>query len=254
MLSGMNDKTDSKLTLRDYLSEVRTHAHAHHQFVLPLSGALEMEIRGRGGAVDDLRGALVPSGDRHAFVGRPATGDAARCVILDVPEAGSDALDAAADAQKAPFFSIDPATQHLLRFIGARGVRDSGVEALLLATALDSVSAGARPAEPRRLRRALTFMEAQAHRPLTVKDIAEAAALSESRLYELFRTWIGRGPQAHLTEIRLRRAREALARNDASIAQIAAACGFSDQTAFTRAFRRATGTTPGAYRRLARTP
>jgi AraC-like DNA-binding protein len=253
----MTSKTDSRLALRTYPDEVRAHAHAHHQFVLPLSGALEMDVAGRGGLVDDVRGALVASGERHAFIGRPRadTGDsAARCVILDVPEAANGVLDAAAaQVGTVPFFALDCAMHHLLGFIAARGAADDGVQALLLATALDGLSAGRRPAEPRQLRRALTFMEARAHTQLTVRDIAEAAAVSESRLYQLFRTWVGRSPQAHLTEIRLRRARRALAGSDAAIAEIALAAGFADQTAFTRAFRRTAGTTPAAYRRRSRT-
>ncbi len=236
---------ESKLSFRDYRGEVRAHSHGHHQFVLPLRGALELEARGRGGFVDDLRGALVPSGDLHAFIGHRS----ARCAILDVPEAGSDLLNAAAQGRGDPFFSLDPALFHLLRFVEARGMNDGGIEGLLLATALESIAAGQGKTEPRQLRRAITFMEAQSHKPLTVADIAQAAALSESRLYDLFRTWIGAGPQAHLTAIRIRRARAALTGTNQPIAQIAQDSGFSDQTAFTRAFRRLTGTTPAAYRK-----
>lgn len=248
----MNSNAENRIALRAYRGEVMEHAHAHHQFVLPLSGGLEMDIAGRGGMVDDLRGALVPAGERHAFVGRPAKAEsasAARCVILDVPEAGHAALDAVASDRADPFFGLDRPMHHLLRFIATRGDGAAGVEALLLATALDGLSGSARPAEPRQLRRALAFMEAHAHRPLSVRAIAEAAAVSESRLYELFRAWVGRSPRAHLTDLRLRRARAALRHSDAGIAEIAGASGFSDQTAFTRAFRRATGTTPAAYRR-----
>ncbi|MDW3205217.1 MAG: AraC family transcriptional regulator [Alphaproteobacteria bacterium] len=236
---------ESKLSLRDYRGEVRAHSHGHHQFVLPLRGALELEAKGRGGFVDDIRGALVASGDLHAFIGHRA----ARCAILDVPEGGSDLLNAAAEDRRDPFFALDPALFHLLRFVEARGLSDGGIEGLLLATALESIATGQGKTEPRQLRRAITFMEAQSHKPLTVADIAQAAALSESRLYDLFRTWIGTGPQAHLTTIRIRRARAALSGTDLPIARIAQDCGFSDQTAFTRAFRRLTGTTPAAYRK-----
>lgn len=248
----MTKQADSCIALRAYPEEVHDHAHDHHQMVLPLTGALEMEIDGRGGLVDDLRGAFVPAGRRHAFIGRPAADGSARparCVVLDVAQTGHAPLDAAAE-RSAPFFTLDRAMQHLLGFVAARGAADAAVKTLLLATAVDGLTPGdRRPQEPRQLRRALGFMEARAHQPITVREIAEAAAVSESRLYALFRNWMDRSPQAHLTDIRLRRAREALLDGEASIAEIALSAGFSDQTAFTRAFKRVTGTTPAAYRR-----
>lgn len=51
-----------------------------------------------------------------------------------------------------------------------------------------------------------------------------------------------------LDDVRARRARECL-RTDAPLAEIAARIGFSDLAPFTRAFKRWTGTTPGAFRR-----
>lgn len=231
--------------IRRYSGDVASHTHAHHQFVLPLRGALEMDIGGRGGLVDDVRAALVRAEDAHAFLGHGET----RCAILDVPADYSDALDRAADGARDPFFAIDPAMHHLLRYIEARGRIDSGVGNLLMATALDRIAGHPISGEPRQLRRALTFMEARSHRPLTAADVAEAAAVSERTLYSLFRRWVGKTPSARLMEIRMRRARSALSATDRSIADIAVATGFSDQAAFSRAFKRHTGQTPADYRR-----
>lgn len=236
------------LTLRDYRGETRAHSHGFHQFVLPLSGALELESAGKGGFVDDVRGALVPAERTHSFAGRGTT----RCAILDVTTDASETLDALADARRDPFFPVDPALHHLLRFISFSDARDPTVEALLLSTALSTVTDNDQDRRPRQLRRALTFMESRAHTPLAVPDIADAAALSESRLRDLFRDWLGTSPAAHLTAIRLRRARIALVRGDRSIADIAHEAGFAEQASFTRAFKRATGTTPAAYRAAGR--
>jgi AraC-like DNA-binding protein len=53
-------------------------------------------------------------------------------------------------------------------------------------------------------------------------------------------------------EVRLERAAVELAHGDRSLSDLAAELGFSDQTAFTRAFARWTGRPPGAYRHAAR--
>lgn len=53
-------------------------------------------------------------------------------------------------------------------------------------------------------------------------------------------------------ELRCDRARELLGDRDASLAEIALRVGFSDQSAFHRAFVRWTGKTPGEFRKLAR--
>ncbi|PTW59339.1 AraC-like DNA-binding protein [Breoghania corrubedonensis] len=55
---------------------------------------------------------------------------------------------------------------------------------------------------------------------------------------------------ALLEECRFRVARQALARSSHTLAEIAFELGYSDQTAFERAFKRRTGLTPNRYRRL----
>jgi AraC-like DNA-binding protein len=53
--------------------------------------------------------------------------------------------------------------------------------------------------------------------------------------------------------LRLERSRQLL-RTSSSIAQVAAAVGFSDQSHLTRFFRRVYGMTPGVYAKAVRTP
>jgi AraC family transcriptional regulator len=49
--------------------------------------------------------------------------------------------------------------------------------------------------------------------------------------------------------VRVRAATRLLREQGPSLADVAAAAGFADQSHFTRQFRRATGMTPGEYRR-----
>ena len=64
----------------------------------------------------------------------------------------------------------------------------------------------------------------------------------------------GTPPASYLQALRVEKARGALERSQASIAQIAWDVGYRDVPAFARAFRSITGLTPGAYRSRFRTP
>ena len=56
----------------------------------------------------------------------------------------------------------------------------------------------------------------------------------------------------YIMKVRLEEAMRRLIQTDQPLVQIADACGFSDQSAFTRQFRAATNQTPAAFRKQAR--
>lgn len=82
----------------------------------------------------------------------------------------------------------------------------------------------------------------------TLADLAEASDLSpyqfDQRVRRLFRLTTGQ----LLLKLRMDAAAEQLRDNDRSVAQIALACGYSDQSAFSRQFRRTIGLAPLEYR------
>ncbi|MCY7298031.1 MAG: AraC family transcriptional regulator [Ilumatobacteraceae bacterium] len=84
--------------------------------------------------------------------------------------------------------------------------------------------------------------------PLKVADIAAAAALSPAQLERAMRRALGVSPKQLLIRTRIEEAARRLDDTDASLATIASACGFYDQSSFTRQFLRAVGITPGGYR------
>lgn len=86
-------------------------------------------------------------------------------------------------------------------------------------------------------------------RPLTIGALATEAGVHPSHLVRAFRQHFGTTPGEFIRACRIRRAR-ALLGGRAPIADIAIAVGFADQTQLTRAFTRAVGMPPGAYRRL----
>src|SRR5260221_10068845 len=64
-----------------------------------------------------------------------------------------------------------------------------------------------------------------------------------------FSAAVGMPPHRYVSQRRLEWAKTMIAAGGTSIAEMAFMCGFSSQSSFTRAFRRATGLTPAMYRR-----
>lgn len=89
--------------------------------------------------------------------------------------------------------------------------------------------------------------------PPTLDELATLAGTSRFTLVRQFRRRHGLPPLAWLLQLRLQRARERIAAGG-TLADTALACGFSDQSHFTRLFTRQFGHTPGCWRRAALGP
>lgn len=77
-------------------------------------------------------------------------------------------------------------------------------------------------------------------------DFAEAAGVSQFQLLRAFKKRYGSPPHAYRLHVRILRARQML-HAGCTVAEAAAATDFTDQSHFTRHFRRVWGITPGRY-------
>ncbi|TPQ32386.1 AraC family transcriptional regulator [Bradyrhizobium guangdongense] len=99
-----------------------------------------------------------------------------------------------------------------------------------------------------RLQAVLAILEQRYHEPdFSAHKLASAAGLSERYVNELLFE-AGASFTTRLTELRLRKAADMLARADGRISDIAFACGFNDLSYFNRCFRRRFGMTPTVAR------
>ena len=103
----------------------------------------------------------------------------------------------------------------------------------------------------RHIGRALASMHRDSSRPWTIAELADGANLSRSAFAERFTTLVGTPPMSYLTTWRLEQARSELVRTDQPIASVSAKVGYSSEAAFSRAFKRHHGLTPGEARRAA---
>lgn len=98
------------------------------------------------------------------------------------------------------------------------------------------------------VQRARHRIEALYMQDLTLDELAQEARLSRYHFLRAFRREVGVTPHAYLTSRRIVAAKRLLA-GDQPLSEVALACGFYDQSHFSRAFKGCTGVTPGQYRR-----
>ena len=86
-------------------------------------------------------------------------------------------------------------------------------------------------------------------RPITVRDVAAAAHLSERHAERLFQQQTGASIMSTLRRLRLELAAQLLLDPAVTVTEVARACGYSDVRPFSTAFKRKYGRTPGDHRR-----
>jgi AraC-like DNA-binding protein len=103
-------------------------------------------------------------------------------------------------------------------------------------------------AHPASLRRAVSFIDANAHRPISPADIAAAAHVTIRALQLAFRRHLDSTPTGYLRRARLEHAHHDLRTADpstgATVTAIAARWGFVDHSRFSAEYRATYGVTP----------
>ncbi|MFC7625788.1 AraC family transcriptional regulator [Microlunatus sp. GCM10028923] len=84
--------------------------------------------------------------------------------------------------------------------------------------------------------------------PISLRDVADAVAITPAHLTTVVRRRSGRTVQQWITERRMIEARRLLAETDLTVAAIAGRLGFGDPGYFTRVFRREHGVPPQTWR------
>jgi len=104
-------------------------------------------------------------------------------------------------------------------------------------------------APPAWLKHAEEMLRASFSSPPSLWDLASALGVHPVHLAREFRRHFSCTVGGYITGLRIDFARRALLETEASLMEVALNGGFSDQSHFTRAFRRAMGLPPGQFRR-----
>lgn len=97
---------------------------------------------------------------------------------------------------------------------------------------------------------ALRSIHENVHKPWTVESLAEAAGMSRSAFASQFKELLGQTPLDYVTQWRMQRAIQLLHQPDKKLLEIAQSVGYESDAAFSKAFKRVVGATPGEYRQI----
>ncbi|MEW4455636.1 AraC family transcriptional regulator [Bremerella sp. JC817] len=104
------------------------------------------------------------------------------------------------------------------------------------------------------LRVTVDYIRTHISEPLKTEELAEQVGLSTTQLDRRMRRVFRLSTKKFVMKVRLDLATQLLTSTEQSLSEIALACGFSDQSAFTRHFGAAANQTPLAYRKSHQKP
>ena len=231
------------------------HFHDRACFAVMIAGSFDLAFTGQTHACPPGTVVTEPAGESHTnFIQQGG----ARVVVVQPDPCRAELLE--------PFGPLLDQIHHLrhagIAATAARLAREIlqpdslariAVEAAVLdmfVTAARLAECGTRPA-PRWLKRCQELLHSRFTEPLRLSELAAEADVHPAHLTRVFRTQFGVSVGVYLRQLRLEWAARELIRPGGSLAGIAAAAGFADQSHFTRAFKRHTGMTPARYRQSA---
>jgi AraC family transcriptional regulator len=100
---------------------------------------------------------------------------------------------------------------------------------------------------PKQVSRVREYIRMNLARDIGLAELADQVSLSPHYFSMLFKHALGVSPHHYVLRERIDEAQRLLAAGRMSICEVALSLGFSDQSHFSQAFRKMTGTTPKRY-------
>lgn len=100
------------------------------------------------------------------------------------------------------------------------------------------------------LQKAINYLQNHYHESIRVEDVADHCGIGRRQLERLFKTHLAVSPHQEILRLRLHRAQNILLHHSWNMEKVAEACGFASPREFYLSFRRQTGLSPSAYRKM----
>ena len=245
------------LTETEYPAGMVLPRHAHEQAYLTL--VLEGEYVEAYGPQEEVCSVgmvrFLPAGHSHGD--RYPNG--ARCLHVGIPAAVLARIQQHEMAFNVPGEVRGPALAYLshklyTEFRDGDDLAPLAIEGVIFEMLAESARAR-RPLRevPRWLKAARDILHVSFAEKVTLPRVAAQVGVHPVHLCREFRRHFRCTMGDYIRQLRVEHACKALERGEASLPEIAVACGFSDQSHFSTAFKRITGTTPAKFRNASNT-
>jgi len=233
---------------------LETHGHENAFFALSLDGCYNESACGERFDCFPRSVVFHPPGEEHAI---SIAAGFVRCFVLEI---GVAEVARRYDAVVPPaLFHADGGSLSALmaRMYAEFRLADAssslamqGLLLQILALATRGDSGNGEHESPPWLERIDRMLRERFRSRLTLEEIAGAVGISPARVSAIFRRVRHRSLGEEQRRLRIEFACGRLQERDATLADVAVECGFSDQPHFTRAFKDTMGMTPAQYRAL----
>lgn len=232
---------ESSFSIRAYSKQRQGHAHDYHQMVLPIQGAIEIELTGYSGRVSVGECVVIRAGTFHHF----HADEAARFIVVDTPT-----LPEKFTTPEFVQFSITPPLMSFLYFIEKQleFQVDSQLEQSIFALffTLLSQQDGEVLLSPR-MRATRAYIVENLDTELTIEALASIAFQSPTQFKKHFKAALGISPFQFITGQRMEKAKALLTHTDLPVQIVAERVGYQDLSAFSRRFSSHFGMSPRQF-------
>ncbi len=235
-----------ELALMTAVDHVERHSHRDAHFVLVVEGAYLTDAAPETGPLCGMSVVYNPPGVTHRDRFASPTG---RFACLSVAAEKLLPFEGAHQLPDRPTLMRDPSA--VADFFHRAFDAESDLDGFSL-DALTNVSRSREVLDrtpPFWIRKAIDFIESKLPDAISISGVAGEIGVHPVHLARSFRKFLGESPAQYIQRRRLCRAYEMMATTRHSLADIALACGYADQSHFSRAFRKATRTSADAFRR-----
>ena len=245
------------LTESFYPPRLRMPAHRHESayFGIVLRGAYTENNRGGRRVCGPSAFVLHPEGDKHSVLFHDAPTRIFRVELkrptLEKVRQFSELFDSFVPPARLGSASLPWLLARLRKeCLEPDDVAALSIEGLILEVLAEASRAARAPGGmcPPWLKTARDFLHDNFDRPFRLDEVAAAAGVHPAYLAREFRRHYRATPGEYVRGRRVEAACRALSATDATLSEIAASLGFSDQSHMGRHFKRLTGLTPAQYR------